>query len=71
MEKKITPQAANTFSKIFALQMDNVSTRNSWMMVRENHLTIVNQRNGENKTGEVKLTKKEFERFIKFYQTGK
>jgi hypothetical protein len=38
---------------------------------RPEHITISNQKNGEERTGVVTLTKKEFERFIKFYETGK
>lgn len=71
MNKKLTPRTANTFRKVCKLQRDNISTRNSWMLLGGTHVSITNQKTGENPTGNVKLTKKEFERFIKFYETGK
>jgi hypothetical protein len=72
MDKKLTPKTANTFNKICKLERDNVSTANSWLLLNGgNKLTICNQRNGDLATGEVTLTKKEFERFIRFYETGK
>lgn len=74
MEKKLTPQTANTFNKICKLKRDNISTRRSWMLLggdgNPNNITIVNQIAGHEKTGSITLTKKEFERMIKFYQTG-
>jgi hypothetical protein len=66
-----TPKKANTFKQICKLKRDNVSTRKSWMLLHEGGVTITNQVTGKESTGEVKLTKKEFERFIKFYETGK
>lgn len=74
MSKELTPKTANTFKKICKLKRDNVSTRNSWIMIGgdgdPNHITIQNQKVGHEGTGSVVLTKKEFERFIKFYETG-
>lgn len=71
---KLTPRTANTYSKICKLKMDNVSTRKSWMLLAgdgyPNNITICNQKSGEETTGKVILSKKEFERFIKFYETG-
>jgi len=68
---QLTPKTANTFNKIYKLKRDNVNTRNSWLLLNGKGLTICNQRSGEGVTGQVKLTRKEFERFIKFYETGK
>lgn len=74
MTEKLTPKTANTFNKVCKLKRDNVHTRRSWIMLcgdgNPNHITICNQKNGHPSTGEVTLTKKEFERFIKFYETG-
>ncbi len=70
-EVKLTPKTANTFNKICKLDRDNLDSRNSWISINEKTVTIFNQRMGESPTGEVTLTKKEFERFIKFYETGK
>jgi hypothetical protein len=75
MAKELTPKTANTFNQICKLKRDNVSTRNSWMSLagdgNAKHISIYNQKSGEKATGSVTLTKKEFERFIKFYETGK
>ena len=67
----LTPKTANTFNKICKLKRDNVHTRKSWILLElPNRIIISNQRSGEERTGKVTLTKKEFERFIKFYETG-
>jgi hypothetical protein len=71
MNKELTPKTANTFNKICKLKRDNVSTKKSWLLLNHDGLTITNQKNGESHTGQVKLTRSEFERFIKFYETGK
>jgi hypothetical protein len=70
MEKKLTPKTANTFNRVCKLKRDNVSTRNSWLSVDGTHVSIYNQKNGESSTGNARLSKKEFERFIRFYETG-
>lgn len=71
MENKLTPKTANTFNKICKLKRDNVSTPNSWISVDATHVCITNQKNGSASTASVTITKKAFERFIKFYETGK
>lgn len=72
METKLTPKTANTNAKIRKLKRDNISTRKSWLSLSGDGktLNITNQKNGEERTGTVTLTYKEFERFIKFYETG-
>jgi len=72
MTKELTPKTANTFNKICKLKRDNISTGKSWMLMSGgNMITLTNQMSGESPTGQIELTKKEFERFIKFYETGK
>lgn len=71
MNKILTPKTANTFNKVCKLERDNISTRKSWMTIESGSVNIYNQTDGCNPTGNVTLTKKEFERFIKFYETGK
>lgn len=68
---KLTPKTANTTNKLCQLERDNVSTRNSWVLVEERYVHITNQKSGNPSIGSVRMTKKEFERFIKFYETGK
>jgi hypothetical protein len=71
MDKQLTPKTANTFNKICKLKRDNVSTRFSWISISPNGVHIRNQKSGHPSTGQVDLTRKEFERFIRFYETGK
>jgi len=66
----IVPKTANTFNRICGMKRDNVTTSKSWMIINVKHVTITNQRSGESLTGQVSLTKKEFEKFIRFYETG-
>lgn len=72
--KPLTPKEVNTFSKICSLKRDNTATKNSWMLLggdgNPEHIIIVNQKLGESSTGSVVITKKAFERFIRFYETG-
>lgn len=69
--KAFTPKTANTEKQMATLKRDNVSTANSWIMLQPGgKLSIANQRVGGERTGCVTITKKEFERFIKFYETG-
>lgn len=71
-KEPLVPKTANTLNKICKLERDNISTHNSWMLLDDKEkLTIVNQKKGEDVTGTVTLTFKGFERFIKFYETGK
>ena len=51
---------------------DNMQTKNSWLLFNEDgRITISNQRSGEALTGTVKLTRREFEAFIRFYQRNR
>ena len=71
MAKKLTPKTANTFNKICQLSRDNIHTTKSWLMVGEKTVDICNQKSGEKSIGIVTISKKDFERFIKFYETGR
>lgn len=71
MDKKFTPKTANTFSKVCELERDNLSFGPNWISIEENHVNIYNQKSGHEPTGSIRITKKAFDRFIKFYQTGK
>jgi hypothetical protein len=71
MTQELTPKTANTLNKVCKLKRDNISTSKSWILISDDSVSICNQITGEKSTGMVKLTKKEFERFIKFYETGK
>jgi hypothetical protein len=67
----LTPKNANTNKKLCKLKRDNLTTRTDWILVSKSHIDISNQVSGEQRTGHVKLSKKTFERFIRFYETGK
>jgi len=62
--RKLTPQTANTIAGVCKLKRDNISTRSSWILVDDQYFTIVNQRTGQDATGKVRLSKKEFDKFI-------
>ena len=49
------------------LAWDNVNTRNSWILLSYGHLTICNQRRGEACTGEVRLSRREFNKMVDWY----
>lgn len=69
--KGMTPEKATTSKKICELSRDNISTGKSWILIDEKGVDICNQVPGHSSTGSVRLTRKEFEKFIRFYQTGK
>lgn len=68
--KKLTPQQAKTFKQICSLKTDNCGTPRSWISVDVGVVCIYNQRNGESSTGNVTLSRADFERFIRWYMTG-
>lgn len=67
LKGKLAPRNATTFSKICSLETDNNSTRYSWISLSEKSVSIVNQKSGESSSGVVHLTRKEFEKFIDWY----
>lgn len=71
MKIEITPKTANTNKKLCSIKRDNFSCNGSWILVGENDVNISNQFNGKERTGHVVMSKKVFERLIKFYETGK
>jgi phage I-like protein len=67
----LTPKTANTEEEICKLNRDNVSTKNYWFLVEENHITLAKQKSGEQAEAAISIPKKTFNAFIKFYETGK
>ena len=67
--KKITmtPRQAKTFNQICTLQADKTETQNSWLMLEEDVVYLTNQKSGEPPTGEVEISRKDFEKFIAWY----
>jgi len=74
-KKVLTPREARTWKQIEALPRDNVDTVNCWMLLGGSgdcgEVTIARQRTGEAAQGIVKLPRREFERMIDWYNTGK
>lgn len=68
---KLTPRTAKSFEQICSLKCDNIQTKDSWILIDVGVVHIHNQRNGEESTGEVTLTRKEFERFADWYNGKK
>ena len=59
--KKLRPRDATTHEKILALKRDNKSVRNGWMILNGNsRVVLTNQRVGEESTGKVEFTIREF-----------
>lgn len=71
LQAVFTPRTANTNNKICSMKRDNVSTKNYWMLTGEKHITIAKQKSGEQNEWMVEIPKKDFNRIIKFYETGK
>jgi hypothetical protein len=69
--KKFSPKTARTLKDVCSLRTDNKSVGDSWIILDSGAqvVTIVNQKDGEAPTGEVVLTKEQFNRIIRWYQT--
>ncbi len=67
--KKLSPQQANTESKILKLKRDNCDTPDFWILVKENLITITKQKSGQYSEGSIDIPRRVFNRFIKFYTT--
>lgn len=66
----LTPKAARRYSQVLQLRRDNVSSGRAWIMVDHEDVTVVMQKHGHPATGKVKLTRADFERFARWYETG-
>jgi hypothetical protein len=64
---KLTPQTANTFSKVCKLKQDNIDYRGYWLLVEENKVTVVKQKSGKLVEFMVEIPKSVLDKFIKFY----
>jgi hypothetical protein len=70
-KKKLTPIEANTISKTCKLPRDNVSTDEWWMLTDGLHVTICEQMVGSQAENCVRVPKKVFDAFARWYMTGK
>lgn len=63
----MTPREAKTLDQICKLQTDGKDTKEAWLIVDEGEVTICTQRNGEEATGKVRLSRRTFEALIRWY----
>ena len=67
----LSPKSARRYADLLRLQATAYDTPRSWMhLSHTGEILFVNQRNGQPSTGQVRLTRSEFERFIRFYTRG-
>lgn len=67
LKGKLSPRQATTFSKICSLGYDHCDTRNAWMSISERGIFICRQKKGQSSTEEINLTRKEFDKFVDWY----
>ena len=68
---RLSPKDARKAKQIQALERTIVGTRRSWLHLCHNgRVMIVNQKFGYQLTGEVSLTRGEFEQFQRFYNAA-
>ena len=62
-----SPRVAKTFNQLCQLQTDNINSKTSWLLVDEGVVYIHNQIKEHPSTGSVTLTRREFNRFVDWY----
>jgi len=67
---KTTPQSARTDAEMSSLRRDNVSTEGFGFLVHDRHVTIFEQREGEEATNQISVPKNDFDVFVKMYVEG-
>jgi hypothetical protein len=71
MKTTLVPSQAKNFSQVCQLPTDNAEYGDAWIILDWPSLVIKNQKLGEASTGSVTLSKRQFNRFVKWWQTGK
>lgn len=62
------PKDVKKFHDILKLKRDNISFGDAWIIFNDaNELAIVNQKDGASSTGEVKLTRRQFQKFVDWW----
>ena len=70
--KRLTPRTARTFAEHCRLRRDNMEAPEGWITLdTDGSVTICNQREGEESTGRVTLSRYAFNRFVDWYNGGK
>lgn len=65
--KKLKPREAKTFKQICSLKTDSKSIKKGWICIDERNVYLVNQLLGEQATGKVTFSRKEFAALIDWY----
>lgn len=64
-----SPKTANTTKKVCSLKRDNVTVGHHWCLVDEETVTICRQKSGQNPEAMITISKRDFNRIVKFYTT--
>lgn len=64
-----SPKTANTTPKLCTLKRDNVTVGDHWCLVDEDTVIIYRQKPGESAEAQVTMSKRDFNRIVKFYTT--
>lgn len=64
-----SPKTANTIEKVCTLKRDNIDLGDHWCLVDESTVTICRQKSGESPEASIVLSKRDFNRIVKFYTT--
>jgi hypothetical protein len=65
--KNLSPRNARTFRQICALKEDNAWTKRAWLLIDVETVYIHNQKSGEDSAGTVALSRKDFDKFVDWY----
>ena len=66
--KPLSPHEARTMDQQCSLQSDNLSVKAGWILLNSTGTVILkNQRDGEQPTGSVEFTRRDFARFANWY----
>lgn len=68
---KLAPIDAKTFKQICSLSADNHETRDYWILLDEGVICLAKQRSGQDPTHEMRIPKRDFDKLVRWYMTGK
>ena len=63
----IAPIDARNEKGRLRLREDNTSTENYWLLLNDGHITLANQRSGENMVWWAQIPRKEWDKIVKRY----
>lgn len=66
-KQKKSPRQTKTLNDICNLRMDNINSKTSWLLIDQGVVYIHNQISGHDSTGKITLTRREFNRFVDWY----